>query len=373
MASPSGNVGDRDLIADLLQNYSARILEELLKDRSTGANIVWGSDEYKHLGSDYFMFAQITVDKISGPRSGIIVPRVAKDKRKRTWRTKEKAEVFTPSWLCAKMCDGLDEAFLDQEPAEFSYPPKTEKLAAGGIHREWDKLAISNLWQKYVDSCILEITCGEAPFICSPYDATTGCFLPVLERIGFLDRKLLTVKKFTQNYGDWLKWSFRALQSTYGYEYQGDNLLIARLNVFNTWGDYMEDAWNKRPNEREALKAAKIIAWNIWQMDGLTGLVPSAAKSSDAQLPQSNSSTLDAPPSQPGEHPCTRPQNHTCPTNEPHGKSEQLSCLQAQHHIRTNNNPQSQPEQPPHSCLPVQCLIYDWRSRKAQTYNSLKA
>lgn len=49
-------------------------------------------------------------------------------------------------------------------------------------------------WKAYVDSQRLEITCGEAPYLVSRYDATTGeLILPPIRRIGMLDRKLRIV------------------------------------------------------------------------------------------------------------------------------------------------------------------------------------
>ena len=73
---------------------------------------------------------------------------------------------------------------------------------------------------------------------------------------------------------EWLKWVVRAFQSVYGYEYQGDNLLIGRINLLITFVDYMMDRWNEKPTDAELHKIANIISWNIWQMDGLTGMVP---------------------------------------------------------------------------------------------------
>ena len=129
-------------------------------------------------------------------------------------------------------------------------------------------------WQKYVDSKRLEITCGEAPYIVSRYDTTTAEIIPIKRRIGILDRKLRVVNENTDNEGDWLKWVYRAFQSVYGYEFQGDNLLIARINLLITFVDYMQDRWKRVPTESELQKVANIIAWNFWQMDGITGKVP---------------------------------------------------------------------------------------------------
>jgi hypothetical protein len=129
-------------------------------------------------------------------------------------------------------------------------------------------------WQKYINSKRLEITCGEAPYIVSRYDTTTGEIIPIHKRIGILDRKLRIVSENAQNEDDWLKWTYRAFQSVYGYEFQGDNLLIARINLLNTFVDYMQEHLNRIPTETEVKEVTKVIVWNLWQMDGITGTIP---------------------------------------------------------------------------------------------------
>ena len=129
-------------------------------------------------------------------------------------------------------------------------------------------------WQKYVDENRLEITCGEAPYLVSRYDTVSGKPIELNERIGILDRKMRIVNENTNNEKEWLKWSERAFQSTYGFEFQGDSLLIARENLLASYCDYIEYKLQREPTEFELLKIAKIISWNLWQMDGLTYTVP---------------------------------------------------------------------------------------------------
>ena len=130
-------------------------------------------------------------------------------------------------------------------------------------------------WQHYVDSRRLEITCGEAPYLVSRYDAATGEWIvPPKQRIGILDRKLRVVNENTDTYEEWLKWVIRAFEASYGYEYQGDNVLIARINLLLTFTDYYEERWKQKPGNKLLQKMANKIAWNIWQMDGLKNTVP---------------------------------------------------------------------------------------------------
>ena len=129
-------------------------------------------------------------------------------------------------------------------------------------------------WKHYVRDKRLEIACGEAPYLVSRYDAVSGEPLEPKDRIGMLDRKMRVVGENTDNESDWLKWSERAFQSVYGFEFQGDSLLIARENLLASYCDYMEEKLNRQPTEKELINIAKIISWNLWQMDGLTYTIP---------------------------------------------------------------------------------------------------
>ena len=120
----------------------------------------------------------------------------------------------------------------------------------------------------------LEITCGEAPYIASRYDAATGEIIPLERRIGILDRKLRIVNENATEEDEWFKWAFRAFQSVYGYEYQGDNLLIARMNLLYTLADYIEAKWHRQATQKELEKFLNVICWNLWQMDGLNDTPP---------------------------------------------------------------------------------------------------
>ena len=128
------------------------------------------------------------------------------------------------------------------------------------------------------------------------------------------------VNENTDNESDWLKWTYRAFQSVYGYEFQGDNLLIARINLLITFVDYMQDSWKRVPTESELQKVANIIAWNIWQMDGITGKVP-------------------------------------------FGKPKEERTLNMFDFTVGNND--NEPEE-------MDCKIFDWTRRRSYTYRSIK-
>ena len=105
-------------------------------------------------------------------------------------------------------------------------------------------------------------------------DTVTGKKIPIEERIGLLDRKLRIVNENTVSEEDWYKWAKRAFESTYGYEYQGDSLLIARENLLYTFIEYMNHRFFHLPTEKQLREITRIISWNIWQMDGISMTVP---------------------------------------------------------------------------------------------------
>ena len=109
----------------------------------------------------------------------------------------------------------------------------------------------------------------------SRYDVLTGNLIFLLiRRIGMLDRKLRIVNENTDTYEEWLKWTIRAFEASYGYEYQGDNVLITRINLLLTFTNYYKGCWQRQPDDKLLQQMANKIVWNIWQMEGLKNTVP---------------------------------------------------------------------------------------------------
>lgn len=256
-------------IIDLRSYPVKNVLDLLLADKTTQKNIIFATDAYASLGEDFGDDRQITPVLLLGIDSCVIQPRIAKAISEQQDRTRKKAEVFTPAWICNKMINYCDEEWFGRTDVF-----NTENGKSWTVNEAPVVFDGNNDWQKYVDSRRLEITCGEAPYIVSRYDASTGESIEIKNRIGILDRKLRVVGENTDNEKDWLKWTKRAFQSVYGYEYQGDNLLIARINLLATFTEYLEDRWERRATLNELKTIANIISWNFWQMDGLTGTVP---------------------------------------------------------------------------------------------------
>lgn len=246
-----------------------KTLSILLKDKTTGKNIIWATDTYelngKHKDSD-----EILLGDLVGFQPIDMQPRINKALEDQQARTRKKAEVFTPVWLCNQMNNHLDEDWFGRKNVF-----NEEKEQGWETVQEKIKFTGKKTWKKYVDSKRLEITCGEAPFLVSRYDAASGALIePPKNRIGLLDRKLRVVNENTETKEDWLKWVNRAFESCYGFEYQGDSLLIARINFILTFYDYYVERWEIEPSIKELRHLAHTISWNLWQMDGFTDCIP---------------------------------------------------------------------------------------------------
>ena len=308
-----------DKIIDLNAYPVRNLLKLLLKDKTTKQNIIFATSAYSTDGNPIKETDQMTETILRGFNSCEIQPRVLKSQEQQQERTKANVEVFTPSWICNKMNNHCDEEWFGRTGI-FNIELENGWMVTNSpvpFEHEGD-------WMKYIDSKRLEITCGEAPYIVSRYDAATGELIEIGKRIGILDRKLRVVNENTDNESDWFKWVLRAYQSVYGYEFQGDNLLIARINLLVTFVDYMQDRWGRVPTDTELRKIANVIVWNLWQMDGMTGTVP---------------------------------------FGKPKEQYHQYSLFDFVV-VDEANDVEKQPD--------MECRIYDWRSDRSLTYRSIK-
>lgn len=241
-----------DISEESLARESSGLLRTLLKDRTTNKSIVWATHSYELLGKGFGLYDRITPSKVTGPYANLIQPRSEKSKYEQKDRTKVRAEVFTPTWLVKKQIDAVDYDFqgLDLED--------------------------------YLDLKWLEITCGEAPYMVSRYDTVTGQALDLEERVGFLDRKLHRLSEEVHEEEAWFQGAVTAYQNAYGYEYQGDSLLLARENLLASFIDYYQAKFDKEPSPSQKQTIAQIISYNVLQMDGLTYTSPYSEQAKEA-------------------------------------------------------------------------------------------
>lgn len=201
------------------KNYAVwnnQITETLLQERTTGTTFPINPDEVK--------------------------PRYMKAAEDQKSRTASKAEVFTPYEIIKKMNDQVQGDF-------------------GGSIGE------------YIKRTVLEVTCGEAPFLTTRYDAATGVEIPIENRTGLLDRKLACIPESLGKDG-YVECATAALKSAYGYEWQYDSLFLARRNLLLTTIEHYENVWKTEPAYETVLNWASIISYNLIQMDGLSMCIP---------------------------------------------------------------------------------------------------
>ena len=257
-------------LVDITTGPVRTVLGVLVRDKTTRKNIIWATDTYDALG-DGFQDRQQLTEALLLSHPDTIMPRIDKSREAQAARTRKKADAYTPVWLCNEKNNFCDSEWFGRENVfntmddQHGWEPVQGKI----------DFPEGKTWQHYVDSRRLETTCGEAPFLVSRYDASNGERIePLLRRIGILDRKLRIVNENAGSYLDWLKWSVRAIEASYGFEYQGDNLLIARANILLTYVDYYKERWGCVPDKNLLHRVATRIVWNIWQMDGLKDTVP---------------------------------------------------------------------------------------------------
>lgn len=248
------------------------VIDLLLIDRTTGANITWAVDAYeKSHGAGFGFSDEMRLEQVTCENADMVKPRIAKSAAARAGRTKDKAEVFTPSWVCNLQNGIIDKSWFGR-PSVFNTMSEdnTEwEPTSGKI--DFSTVPDGKTWEDYLDSNRMEITCGEAPYLVSRYDTVTGIDIPIESRIGLLDRKLRVVGENCDTHDEERLYSLikRAYKSIYGFEWQGDNLLLARKNLFATFLDYWGMWTGHEPIVEQKREIAEIISWNIFQMDGI--------------------------------------------------------------------------------------------------------
>ncbi len=264
-----------DISENFIRQTTPEILDILLIDRSLSTrakprNIIWANNNYiQHDPIQYAPTAQIKAELITGEMGSLIMPRALKTMAQQKERTKTKAEVFTPTWIVKIQNDEIEKNYLNDD------------------------------LETYIDRTWLEITCGEAPYMATRYDMETGELIALNERVGFIDRKMQRINQEAKNKSQWQKLAERAYQASYGFEWNGDSLLLARENLLYSYRDYYLAKWQDEPPYKHFKKMATIISYNLFQMNGLNGQIPLSQeieqeKSHNEQLdlfPQAQSKT----------------------------------------------------------------------------------
>lgn len=248
------NISAANIQENLLRKTMPAILDTLLIDRTTSTtrtkkNIIWANENHiQYDFKEYAATSQMKPNLVTGNRGQLIMPRALKSRELQKERTKSKAEVFTPTWIVKKQNDEIDKDYQDDDLETY-------------VNRTW-----------------LEITCGEAPYMASRYDMETGEIIPFTERVGFVDRKLKRINAEVEDKAEWQRLVEEAFKSSYGFEWSGDSLLLARENLLYTYRDYYYAKWLEEPLYGLFEDIAEIISYNVFQMDGLKYIIPLSEK-----------------------------------------------------------------------------------------------
>ena len=265
---------DIDIIEDDILRKYPKVLDTLLLDQTTGKNIFWATDNYEHLGANYQFLSLINSESITGSNSTVIMPRVLKNKILQKNRAKEMAEVYTPSWVCNEQINSIDNYWFNQINVFNKQIVLDNGTVAWKVNENKIEFPKDKTWKNYINDIRLEISCGEAPYLTSRYDTTTGKYIPINKRIGFLDRKFRIINENVKTKKSWLNNAKLAFKSIYGYEFHGDSLLLARESLLYTFIENYYAKFNAEPKIQDIQQIAYIISWNVWQMDGLKGVIP---------------------------------------------------------------------------------------------------
>lgn len=192
-------------INNLVYDINDEVIDVLLKDRNTKKNIIFATANYAKRG--YKETDEIRIDFLKNRSRALIRARIDKSKEEQRIRSKEKAEVFTPSWVCNKQNNLVDNAWFNKENV-FNVEEDKKWFVTK------DKIDFSNTnktWEDYINDIRLEITCGEAPYLTSRYDSVSGELISLRERIGLLDRKLRIVSENCETKEEWTKWAINIM------------------------------------------------------------------------------------------------------------------------------------------------------------------
>jgi len=251
---------------------SRSLMEILLSDHTTGSNLIWATDDYSSEGSGFNARDTMRYLFLIDPNR-VIRPRYLKPQSEQRNRSRDMAEVFTPPWIVNKQNNLVDEQWIGIKDA-FNIEHRNSWTVTDRV-RFGDRS-----WEDYVTSIRMEVCCGEAPYLTTRYDSINGFEIPVRSRVGFLDRKLRVVSENVDEPEDWLTWAKTAVKSVYAYDFQGDNVLLARENLLLTFIEFYREKFEEEAPQSSMETVANILSWNIWQMDGMKMVVPFSCESS---------------------------------------------------------------------------------------------
>ena len=235
------------------------VLAVLLRDMTTGENIVWATDDHAALGIGYSFNMPIMVDWLvdySGKK--VINPRRAEDRADTAYYNAQN--------------NAADRSWFGKRGGRFN----VEKQ--GYWVTDYKKIFFPKKpgtgWKDYVGLKRLERDCGEGAKLTSRHDTQSGKWIPVKNRIGVLDRKLRVISENAATSAKWIRCAKQAVKSIYGFTFRGDDLFSARQSLLLSVIEAYFEKFKKPLNRNTVHILADIISRNLWQMDANTLTVP---------------------------------------------------------------------------------------------------
>jgi len=212
------NISENNLRDKMSSIFNILLIDRTKSTKRCIKNIIWANENYiKYDAKKYSATSEIKIELITGEYSNVIQPRALKAAQLQKKRTRTIAEVFTPIEILKQQNDEIDKSCQNDDLETYT-------------KRTW-----------------IEITCGEAPYIATRYNVITGKLIDLDERVGFLDRKLRKINKECNIKDKWKELVREAYKASYGFEWNGDSLLLARENLLYTYFDYYDNKWNEEP------------------------------------------------------------------------------------------------------------------------------
>lgn len=229
------------------------ILNIILFDRSASRDLVFATSMYKIHGELYKEDGYITPKLISGKMKNLIKPKINKKPS-----DIDRVKLIFDSWRFN----------VDNDKHNFKFDCNNV------FGDELGSCLNVEDWKNSISKKILIMECEEATCLVTRYNLETKEVIEPFKRRGILDKRLNLINQNINDEKEWYDMVLVAYKSIYGFDYRGDNVLLARENLLHDFVDNYRYKFYKDPSEEQLIEVAKIVSWNIWQMDALKFVIP---------------------------------------------------------------------------------------------------
>lgn len=124
----------------------------------------------------------------------------------------------------------------------------------------------------------LEITAGEAPHMATRYDVETGEIVPLTKRVGFVDRKLKRINAEVDDKAEWQRLVLKRINQVMVLSGVVTHFYLLGKIFFTHTEIIIFKNGSKNQLMACLVNIAKIISYNLFQMDGLKYIIPLTEK-----------------------------------------------------------------------------------------------